>query len=101
MLSYSRILRQSYFITVRQPVLWLFGLFVFGGFNINFLHFGHKQLSVKIYRISDQFLSDPGIRNKSIPISVTGYPVSGYQAGFHIVANLVHSPLEYLLLRRI
>ncbi len=39
MLSYSTILRQSYNITIRHPALWLFGLFVAGGFNLNFLQF--------------------------------------------------------------
>lgn len=41
MLSYSRIIQQSYRLTMRNPVLWLFGLFVVGGFNLNFLHFQH------------------------------------------------------------
>jgi hypothetical protein len=39
MLSYSRIVQHSYKITIRNKVLWLFGLFVVGGFNLNFLNF--------------------------------------------------------------
>lgn len=39
MLSYTSILKKSYSITIRYPVLWLFGVFVFGGFNLNFVYF--------------------------------------------------------------
>lgn len=39
MFSYSDIIKQSYYIVKRYPALWLFGIFVIGTFNINFLHF--------------------------------------------------------------
>lgn len=39
MFSYSRIIKDSYRLTLENPVLWLFGLFVAGGFSLNFLHF--------------------------------------------------------------
>lgn len=39
MLSYSKIVKQAFQITISHPILWLFGLFVAGGFNLNFLHF--------------------------------------------------------------
>lgn len=37
MLSYSQIFKQSFHITFKYPVLWIFGLFAAGGFNFNFL----------------------------------------------------------------
>ena len=37
MLSYSRIVSDAYRITMRYRILWLFGFFVIGGFNVNFL----------------------------------------------------------------
>ena len=39
MLSYSAIIRQAYHITIKNPILWLFGLFVAGGFNLDFLQY--------------------------------------------------------------
>lgn len=48
MLSYSGIIRQAYQITIKNPILWLFGLFVAGGFNLNFLQYQNvpaRQLS--------------------------------------------------------
>ncbi|MDE2311954.1 MAG: hypothetical protein KGJ93_02600 [Patescibacteria group bacterium] len=39
MFSYSDILRRAYHITKRHVALWVFGLFVIGTFNINFLRF--------------------------------------------------------------
>ncbi len=39
MISYSKIIADSYQLTVRNKILWLFGLFVIGGFNVNFFQF--------------------------------------------------------------
>lgn len=39
MFSYTNILRKAYSITAHFPVLWVFGLFVIGGFNLNFFQF--------------------------------------------------------------
>lgn len=39
MLNFSAIIRKAYTMTIRHPLLWVFGLFVIGGFNLNFLHF--------------------------------------------------------------
>ena len=44
MLSYSAIIQKAYRITLSYPSLWLFGLFVVGGFNLNYLHFEHIPL---------------------------------------------------------
>jgi hypothetical protein len=39
MFSYSDIIKEAYAITKRYPLLWLFGIFVIGTFNLNFLSF--------------------------------------------------------------
>ena len=39
MVSYSNIIKRSYLLSIQNPVLWLFGLFVLGGFNLNLLNF--------------------------------------------------------------
>ena len=39
MLSYSNIVKKAFHITTHYPLLWFFGLFVAGGFNLNFLRF--------------------------------------------------------------
>ncbi len=39
MFSYTKILKDAYNITVKNPVLWFFGLFLFGGFSFIFLNF--------------------------------------------------------------
>ncbi len=44
MLSYTAIIRKAYNSTTKNPTLWLFGLFVVGGFNLNFLHFQNIPL---------------------------------------------------------
>ncbi len=36
MFSYSDIIKQAYLITKRHPLLWLFGMFLIGVFNLNF-----------------------------------------------------------------
>lgn len=49
-MNYFRLIKQAYHITVHNPALWIFGLFVVGGFNLNFLHF---QDSVSVTRVAD------------------------------------------------
>ena len=44
MLSYSDIIKKSYRVTISYPVLWLFGLFVVGGSNLNFLSYENIPL---------------------------------------------------------
>ncbi len=44
MFSYSEIIRKSYISSINNPRLWLFGLFVVGGFNLNFLQFQNIPL---------------------------------------------------------
>ena len=44
MFSYSKIIKESYSITVRNKVLWLFGLFVVGSFNLSFIHISDSRL---------------------------------------------------------
>lgn len=39
MFSYTEILKKAYYITRENALLWFFGLFVIGGFSLNFLHF--------------------------------------------------------------
>ncbi len=47
MLTASTILSRAHTLTIRNPKLWVFGLFVVGGFNLNFLHFfGFGQFNV-------------------------------------------------------
>ena len=52
MLSYSKIVQNAYIITIRNPLLWLFGVFVVGGFNLNFLHFQDFSVKAKLGQIS-------------------------------------------------
>ncbi|PIR96270.1 MAG: hypothetical protein COT92_01960 [Candidatus Doudnabacteria bacterium CG10_big_fil_rev_8_21_14_0_10_42_18] len=64
MISYSKIIREAYKVTVRNPIFWLFGLFLAGGFNLNFLHFQNldwtlPQAEVEFYRILFFFQSKP------------------------------------------
>jgi len=66
MFSYSRILKDAYHITLGFPVLWLFGLFVLGGFNVNFLHFQDihtKELieHVQVKELLSYFINHPDI----------------------------------------
>jgi hypothetical protein len=44
MLSYSDIIKKSYYITIEYPILWLFGIFVVGGSNLNFLSYENIPL---------------------------------------------------------
>ncbi len=44
MFSYSTIIRKAYISSKNNPRLWLFGLFVVGGFNLNFLQFQNIPL---------------------------------------------------------
>jgi hypothetical protein len=37
MFSYTAILKQAYYLTRRHPLLWLFGMFLIGSFNLSFL----------------------------------------------------------------
>ncbi len=48
MFSYSKIIRDSYTLTIQNKILWLFGLFVIGGFNVNF--FQYQQIPLQQYR---------------------------------------------------
>lgn len=44
MLSNTAIIQKAFQSTRNNPLLWLFGLFVIGGFNLNFLHFQNIPL---------------------------------------------------------
>jgi hypothetical protein len=44
-MAYYRLLKNAYKLTVRNPVLWIFGLFVVGSFNVNFLQF-HDNVDI-------------------------------------------------------
>ncbi|MBI5530820.1 MAG: hypothetical protein HY918_05005 [Candidatus Doudnabacteria bacterium] len=44
MLSYTNIVKKAYHTAIANLTLWLFGLFVVGGFNLNFLHFNNIPL---------------------------------------------------------
>jgi len=44
MLSNTAIIQKAYRSAIYNPALWLFGLFVVGGFNLNFLHFQNIPL---------------------------------------------------------
>ncbi len=46
MFSYSDILKKAYHITIQNSLFWLFGLFIAGSFNLNFLHFQDLNLSL-------------------------------------------------------
>jgi hypothetical protein len=66
MLSYSQIVKTSYQITVQNPLLWLFGLFVVGGFNLNFLYFQdipfkEAQNQISLPELLQFFQSHPGM----------------------------------------
>ena len=66
MLSYSEILKRAYYITIQNPLLWLFGLFVVGGFNLNFLHFQNISLAsvhkfTDVRMVVDFFQSNPEV----------------------------------------
>ncbi len=37
-MNYRNFLKQSYAITLNNPILWMFGLFLSGGFNLNLLY---------------------------------------------------------------
>lgn len=45
MISYTAIIKQSYYITIRHPLLWIFGLFAVGAFNVNLFHFQNISFS--------------------------------------------------------
>ncbi len=84
MLSYSSILRQSYNITLRNRVLWLFGLFVAGGFNLNFLRFQNipaKDISdfVNIHELAGFFSSHP-VALATLSISILIFSILGLVA---------------------
>jgi hypothetical protein len=49
MLSYSNIVKKAFRITLAHPLLWCFGLFVVGGFNLNFLHYQNVPLRQMIF----------------------------------------------------
>ncbi len=40
-IDYFKLLKQAYNITIHHPLLWVFGLFMSGGFNSNFLYFAN------------------------------------------------------------
>jgi len=42
--DYWSILKHSYRVTIHNPVLWLLGLFLAGGFNINFFYWANLRL---------------------------------------------------------
>lgn len=49
MFSYTDILKKAYHSTLNSPALWLFGLLVVGGFNLNFLHYGNLPMRRLIF----------------------------------------------------
>jgi hypothetical protein len=66
MLSYSQIVKTSYSLTIKNPFLWLFGLFVVGGFNLNFLYFQdiplrNLQSQVSGMELLQYFETHPGV----------------------------------------
>jgi len=58
MISYPQILKTSYRVTVQNPALWLFGLFVAGGFNLNFLYLYQTPLRGLLERADLKSLLD-------------------------------------------
>jgi len=56
--SYFKILHTAYRITLKNPLLWLFGLFVVGGFNLNFFRFSEisTQKLSQVSRLKVTFL---------------------------------------------
>ncbi|MEK7161878.1 MAG: hypothetical protein AAB729_04280, partial [Patescibacteria group bacterium] len=58
MFSYTAIIRKAYTSSINNPRLWLFGLFVVGGFNLNFLQFQNIPLKKLVLenRPSDLFV---------------------------------------------
>ncbi len=63
-MRYTKILRTAYQITINNPVLWLLGLFLFGGFNFYLLSFFASltgdSLSSFLIIINDAFALLPG-----------------------------------------
>lgn len=53
MFSYAAILKQAYYLTKRRPLLWLFGMFLIGSFNLNFLHIRGLVPELRFSEISD------------------------------------------------
>jgi hypothetical protein len=50
MLSYSEIIKKAFNITIQKPILWVFGLFMLGGLNLNlfrFLEFDYFSLKIE------------------------------------------------------
>jgi Na+-transporting methylmalonyl-CoA/oxaloacetate decarboxylase gamma subunit len=43
-MSYTDIIKKAYRITIEHKILWVFGLFLVGGFNLNYLHFQNIPL---------------------------------------------------------
>jgi len=81
MFSYSSILRQAYHITVKYPILWLFGLFVIGSFNLNFLNFQNIPLRrvtrhENFHMVLDFFQTHPEVL-AAISISVLIFSILG------------------------
>lgn len=66
MFSYAKIIKKAYWLALQNPILWLFGLFVVGGFNLNFFHFQNVQLDelpgrFSVPQIFSYFSIHPGI----------------------------------------
>jgi hypothetical protein len=64
MFSFSEIIKDAYAITKRYPLLWLFGIFVIGTFNLNFLSFLNWPAGLShrmdIRQLSFYFQQHPG-----------------------------------------
>jgi hypothetical protein len=63
MFSYTKIIKDSYRITMQNKILWLFGLLVVGGFNLNFFYFQNIELPSQsgMLEIAKYFQHHPGI----------------------------------------
>ncbi len=65
MVSYADIIKSAYRITMRYKVLWVFGLFVIGGFNLGYLRpdqydFGGPYVGFQLWGFVDYLVNHPG-----------------------------------------